>query len=175
MTREVGAYLLLYLLDANVLIDANRDYYPLERVPEFWAWLIDRATAQQAKAPLEMYEEVLGGKDDPFTRWVRDNRDRLRLDEHVDRALVARVVTKGYAPDLSDTEVEKVGRDPFLIAYALGDPKHRTVVTTEVSKPSTKRANRQIPDVCDDLGVMHCNTFRFIKVLDFKTGRQERG
>ena len=27
---------LLYLLDANVLIDAHRDYYPLGRVPEFW-------------------------------------------------------------------------------------------------------------------------------------------
>ena len=24
---------MLYLLDANVLIDANRDYYPLDRVP----------------------------------------------------------------------------------------------------------------------------------------------
>ena len=27
---------LLYLLDANVLIDADRDYYPIDRVPEFW-------------------------------------------------------------------------------------------------------------------------------------------
>ena len=31
---------MLYLLDANVLIDANRDYYQIERVPEFWEWLI---------------------------------------------------------------------------------------------------------------------------------------
>ena len=31
----------LYLLDANVLIDANRDYYPIERVPEFWEWLAE--------------------------------------------------------------------------------------------------------------------------------------
>ena len=30
---------LLYLLDANVLITANRDYYSVKRVPEFWAWL----------------------------------------------------------------------------------------------------------------------------------------
>lgn len=29
----------LYLLDANILIDANRDYYPVEAVPEYWAWL----------------------------------------------------------------------------------------------------------------------------------------
>ena len=66
---------MLYLLDANVLIDANRDYYPLGRVPEFWDWLVDRATKQQVKIPLEMYEEVLAGKEDDLTRWLKDNRD----------------------------------------------------------------------------------------------------
>lgn len=81
---------MLYLLDANVLIDANRDYYPL-------------------------------------------------------------------------------GRDPFLIAYAIANPSKRRVVTTEVSKPKKQRGNRHIPDVCDELGVLHCNTFRFIDELDFTT------
>ena len=33
----------LYVLDANVFIDANRDYYPIERVPEFWDWLAEMA------------------------------------------------------------------------------------------------------------------------------------
>ena len=27
---------LLYLLDANVLIHANKDYYPLDRMKGFW-------------------------------------------------------------------------------------------------------------------------------------------
>ncbi|RPI71776.1 MAG: DUF4411 family protein [Geobacteraceae bacterium] len=27
---------MLYLLDANTLIDAKRDYFEFERVPEFW-------------------------------------------------------------------------------------------------------------------------------------------
>ena len=45
----VGRSWLLYLLDANVLIDANRDYYPNGRVPEFWDWLVARATQQQVK------------------------------------------------------------------------------------------------------------------------------
>ncbi|MDE0019943.1 MAG: DUF4411 family protein [Candidatus Poribacteria bacterium] len=30
-----------YLLDANVLIDAKRDYYPMTRVPDFWEWLLE--------------------------------------------------------------------------------------------------------------------------------------
>ena len=164
---------MLYLLDANVLIDANRDYYPLGRVPEFWNWLVDRATKQEVKIPLEMYEEILAGKDDALTRWLKDNRNVLLLDENVDETLIARVTDLGFAPDLSDEEVERVGRDPFLIAYALSDPAQRTVVTTEVSKPKKQRANRHLPDVCNDLGVLCCNTYQFIDVLDFTTGRRE--
>lgn len=50
---------MLYLLDANVLIDANRDYYPIERVPEFWDWLAAIGEQGQAKIPLEIYAEVV--------------------------------------------------------------------------------------------------------------------
>ena len=32
-----------YLLDANVVIDADRDYYPFDRVKEFWGWLLHQA------------------------------------------------------------------------------------------------------------------------------------
>jgi len=46
----------VYLLDANVLIDANRDYYPLERVPEFWDWLEFQGGLGRVKLPLEVYE-----------------------------------------------------------------------------------------------------------------------
>ena len=164
---------MLYLLDANVLIDASRDYYPLRRVPEFWDWLIDRATQGQVKIPLEIFEEILAGKDDDLTEWLNDNRDELLLDENVEGILVARVTDQGYALDLTEEEVERVGRDPFLIAYALGDPEQRTVVTTEVSKPKKQRANRHIPDVCDELDVLHCNTYQFIEHLDFTTGRRK--
>lgn len=163
---------MLYLLDANVLIDANRDYYPLERVPEFWAWLVDCGNSQRAKIPLEMYEEILAGKKDDLTHWLKDRRNALLLDESVEELLVAQVTDNGYAHDLTEEEVERIGRDPFLIAYALADRTQRTVVTTEVSRPKKRRANRHLPDVCDDLGVRHCNTYKFIQELDFKTGRQ---
>ena len=163
---------MLYLLDANVLIDANRDYYPIGRVPEFWDWLVARATQQEVKIPLEILEEILAGRDDDLTRWLNDNRDALLLEENVDEALVAQVTDQGYAPDLTEEEIERVGRDPFLIAYALGGAA-RTVVTTEASKPSKQRANRHVPDVCDALDVPHCNTYEFIDALDFTTGRRE--
>jgi len=52
---------LIYLLDANVLIDAERDYYTMERVPEFWDWLLHLADSGQAKLPIEVFEELSRG------------------------------------------------------------------------------------------------------------------
>ena len=54
---------MLYLLDANVLIDAARDYYPLEMVPEFWDWLVHHGAISNVKMPLEIYEEICDGND----------------------------------------------------------------------------------------------------------------
>lgn len=47
---------MFYLLDANVLIDANRDYYPLGRVPEFWDWLRHQGHLGNAAVPFEIFE-----------------------------------------------------------------------------------------------------------------------
>lgn len=161
---------MLYLLDANVLIDANRDYYPIERVPEFWEWLENAGHNENAKTPLEVYEEIRDGTD-ALAKWAkRDSiKTALLLQEEVDASLVASVIDRGYASDLADDEVEKIGRDPFLIAYALRDSANRCVVTTEVSKPKRHRANRHLPDVCSDLGVKCYNTFEFVRALNFST------
>ncbi len=106
---------MLYLLDANVLIDANRDYYHLRRVPEFWKWLIHVGTEGLVKLPREVYEEIKDGNDD-LAEWIKqpEVKDALLLDAEAKPALVSRVVEEGYAPDLTDDQLERVGRDPFL-------------------------------------------------------------
>ncbi|MDE0343886.1 MAG: DUF4411 family protein [Deltaproteobacteria bacterium] len=160
----------MYLLDANVLITANRTYYPIERVPEYWAWLVNCGNQRQVKIPQEMYDEINQGKDD-LKCWLRNNRDALLLDEDVDAGLV-KTVLASYASDLNDVEIEAIGADPFLIAYALVDPAQRRVVTTEGSKPSATRANRKIPDVCRGL-MIGCDTpFELNRTLNFSTNWQ---
>lgn len=161
---------MLYLLDANVLIDANRDYYPLNRVPEFWEWLQHVASAGHLKVPLEIYDEITAGSGD-LVNWLkqREVKRDLVFNEDPEPAVVDQVVTNGYAPDLTDVELSKVGRDPFLIAYALASPDQRWVITNEVSKPTKLRANRHIPDVCKTLRVSCDNTFFLIRTLNFHT------
>jgi len=160
---------LLYLLDSNVLIDANRDYYPVARVPEFWSWLTHLGEQGKAKIPQEIYEELIEGRD-PLSCWLKDCKHRMLLGESVNPDLVDRVIRQGYADDLTDEEIAKMGRDPFLVAHALAVPGGRCVVTTEASRPKRTRANRHIPDVCRDLDVPWCNTFEFLRKLDFSTG-----
>jgi hypothetical protein len=161
----------LYLLDANVLITAHNSYYAIDSIPEFWEWLVYMGQTNKVKIPIEIIEEIQEGtQNDLLYDWIRDqtNLDALTLNEEVDVAQLQQVISVGYAPDLTDDEIELIGRDPFLVAYALAKPD-RWVVTTEVSKPSRRRQNRKLPDVCNDFAVQWCNTFTFIRNLGFRT------
>ena len=165
---------MIYLLDANVLIDANRDYYPMDRVPEFWGWLLEMSESGWVKVPEEVYEEIVLPnpiRPDALVDWLKAHKNALILNEQVRTDLVGRVIDEGYADDLTDEEIEKIGRDPFLIAYALVDPVERRVVTTERSRPSRIRANRHLPDVAVTFQVECMDTFKLIQELDFRTGR----
>ena len=166
---------MLYLLDANILIDAHHKSYPIDRVPEFWDWLVNCGGQRRIKIPLEIYQEILPGNpgekmEDFLYDWLKEHKTSIYLDEAVERDLLQEVI-ESYAPDLCDEELEILGRDPFLIAHALRDTKQRVAVTNEISKPSKQRANRHIPDVCEDLSIRHCNTWKLIKELDFRTSR----
>lgn len=165
---------MIYLLDANVLITASNLYYSIDRVPEFWEWLLYQASAGKVKMPLEIIEEVLAGRkeNDLLVDWMKVNKGVFLLDEDIDPDLLQRVVGAGYAPDLTDDELEQIGRDPFLVAYALAT-SNRSVVTTEVSAPSKTRQNLKLPDVCDTFSIPWLDTFRFTRALDFRTAWKE--
>ena len=165
---------MLYLLDANVSIDANRDYYPIERIPEFWHWLAAMGELGRVKIPQEIYEEIVlplppPNRTDVLGDWLRKHRNVLLLEEQVRVDLVGDVTERGYAADLTEDEIEKIGRDPFLIAYALADIENRCLVTNERSRPGRARANRQLPDVGREFNVLCINTFDMIRELDFRT------
>lgn len=164
---------MLYLLDANVLITASRTYYEISRVPEFWAWLVHMGEQNNVKIVQEVYEEITVGNDE-LASWVKQPgvEAALRFSETVDINQVRVVTAKGYASDLTDDEIEKIGRDPFLLAYAIVDPANRCIVTTEISKPKRTRGNRKIPNVCSDFGIKCFNTFELTAALDFSTSWQ---
>ena len=161
---------MLYLLDADTLIKADNTYYPLGRFPIFWEWLRYNGEIGNIKIPSEQFEEVIVGNGD-LVDWLKDqeNKNALLFDEQADPVLVAHVTGDGYAPDLDEAELVTVGRDPFLIAYGLAAADDRCVVSFETSAPAKQRANRKVPDVCNDLGVRCATLFDLIRELDFTT------
>ena len=117
--------------------------------------------------PLEIHEEITRGKDE-LSEWAKSGKGDLVLQEEVDVALIRQVIREGYAPDLTEVEIEAVGRDPFLIAYALADRDNRTVVTGE-KRSNKQRQNRPVLSVCADFSVKSCDQWDFGRALDFRT------
>jgi len=91
------------------------------------------------------------------------------LDEEVKIDLVQDVVKMGYAKDFTDDELELLGRDPILMAYAMAEKQSRCVVTLEVFSSNNWRYKKKIPNVCKFFSIRCINTFELTRELGFKT------
>lgn len=164
----------MFLIDANVLITANNTYFPLTDFPPYWEWLERQGADGQITMPREIYEEISGGSYD-LADWIKsaDVKDALLLDEEAELGLVRQAMQLGYQadnPKFTDSEVIKVGRDAFLVAYGLVD-SGRIVSTKEVSKRTKRLGASRLPDACDDCGVKWCDDFTMQRHLDFNLRR----
>lgn len=170
---------MLYLLDASVLITAHNSYYAVDRVPEYWAWLHHMCRHGHVKMPVEVYEEVKEGPEegkDLLFAWLQtdDVKKLIVLSGEAKHAHVRHITLNGYATDLTDTEVEQIGRDPFLIAHAYSDKLNRCIVTAETSERRKQRQNKKVPDVCDAMGVRWLDPHAFNRELGFSTDWKQR-
>lgn len=53
---------ILYLLDTNVFIDADRNYYSMHRVPQFWEWILDNVSEDRIRVCREVRSEIIPPK-----------------------------------------------------------------------------------------------------------------
>lgn len=159
---------MIYLLDADTVIKADNRFFTRKRSASFWLWLPHQGTIGNIKIPREQYDEITAGNGN-LVDWLKteETKNALLLNGEVDAALVASVLTNGYAPDLNDAELIEIGKDPFLIAHGATDPANRTVVSFETSAPAKTRKNRKIPDVCTQFGVACVDLFGMVDALDY--------
>jgi len=153
-----------FLLDANVFITAHRDYYPSDRVPQFWDWLAKCAADDKIGVPYPIWKEI----HDVYpvlSDWLNEVEDDFLIADADADGAVGEILDM-YAEDLSEEEVFKIGADSFLVSYS--EKIGCTVVTKEVSKITKTRANRHLPDICDERGVKWINDHELIRILDFK-------
>jgi hypothetical protein len=60
----------MYLLDANVFIDAKNRYFAFDIVPAFWDWLVVQHQAANVFTVQAVYDEIVGGGDD-LAAWMK--------------------------------------------------------------------------------------------------------
>lgn len=168
---------ILYLLDANVLIDADRNYYQMNKVPEFWEWLVHCAEKGTIKIPFEIYTEILKGED-ALSKWITEHKESLIIERVIKPKHIDDIIHAGYDCDpKKDTDIVKLGADPFLLAYAYMlqlEDKGVCIISNEASKPRRQGANQKIPDIAKKMNIPCGDIFYLNDGLDFSTQWKSR-
>ena len=149
------------MLDANVFIQAKNLHYGFDFCPAFWDWLVDRHAAGVVFSIEKVSDELSAIADDLSTWVARYPGFFLKPDATMLTTLgsVAQwAAGGGYEPAAVNTFLQ--GADYYLVAHALAHGL--TVVTHEVSSPSTKRI--KIPNACIAVGVKCMTPYEMLRV-----------
>ncbi len=151
----------MYLLDANVFIQAKNLHYGFEFCPAFWDWLIASNATGRVFSIDKVGDEITAG-DDELSDWLRLHGNGLirRTDSHVAShfgAVSTWVSQQQYEPAAISTFLQVA--DFYLIAHALADGY--VVVTHET--PSESRRRVKIPNACIGLGIRFMNTYDMLR------------
>ncbi len=156
----------VYVLDANVFIQAERQYYPFDLVPAFWKCLVEYAEAGHIRSVDRVKEELERVKD-PLESWAQDEFDgAFASTDEEDVVSVYTDIINWAQPNRQFTDAAKAdfarAADPWLVAYAR--VKTCVVVTLEQPAPSAKNKIK-LPDVCLAFNVRCINTFEMLREL----------
>jgi len=156
----------MYLLDANVFIEAKNQYYRPNSFPRFWQWL-DLAQTKGQLASIQMIQEELLKGGDELSDWARERENAgwfLQIDDNKTQLAYTTIADWVMGQPFRDEAKAYFlnGADVWLIAKAL--TMKAAVATLEVLVPqgSTKP---KIPNVCRQFDIPYLNTFDLIQRL----------
>jgi predicted nucleic acid-binding protein len=152
----------MYLVDANVLIDAKNRYYAFDIAPGFWAWL-ERAHSAGQVCSIEAVRDELADGNDELAEWARANGAFFRaIDQTTTTHFPALTSWATSRPYTQAALAEFTGNDADyqLIAYARAHD--HTLVTHERSNLDSRR-RVMIPDACTAMGVTSLGPFEIMR------------
>ena len=141
----------MYLLDANVFIQAKNLHYGLDFCPGFWDW-IDRANRVGRVHSITKVLNELRAGDDELRAWAEQRREQLFVapdDAVLDSLRLLSRWASGGRYDQTGVATFLQAADYSLVAHA--HAHERVVVTHEVPSDSTRKI--KIPDACLGIGV----------------------
>lgn len=151
----------MYVLDANIFMEAKNRYYGFDIAPGFWEW-IERNAGNAVLCSIDAVKAEIERGDDELREWAKAHPQMFfSLDQE----------TEGCFPVLSrwaqgaeykQSAVNAFGStdaDYLLVAYAMAHDY--TVVTHE--RPSLGKKRIKIPDACKAMNVRVVDTFTMLR------------
>lgn len=157
----------MFLLDANVLMEASRTYYSVRIAPTYWAWLADQHLAGNLASVAAVRKEIDDGKAGhlttwaaalPATFWIQPSQPSVQAMT----LLTAWTMDPARLYTRAARQVFLQEADYFLIAEAHAG--NHTVVTREQPSPAAKK-RVLIPDACAGVNVACTDPFSFYERL----------
>ena len=155
----------VYVLDANVFIEAARHYYPFDLAPPFWQSLLLHANTR-VRSIDRVKREVQSGNDE-LASWMKTQFS------HACASTDEPAVTKSFAEIMAWVRNEKQfseaakaafadEADGWLVAYARANGC--VVVTHEAHSPDARK-KIPIPNICKQFNVPYVDTFAMLRDL----------
>ncbi|SDF11543.1 protein of unknown function [Cellulosimicrobium cellulans] len=162
----------MHLLDANVLIEAARTYYPLDIARGYWEWVEASHARGMVASVAAVREEIIHG-DDALAEWARTVPTSFWIPES-DETVAAIGVLATWV-ERPDSPFTRAARNEFLdsadlLLIAEGMAHRHVVVTRELSHPESKK-RVLIPDACLPHGVRWENPFDVYRALGLRLER----
>lgn len=157
-----------YVVDSNFFIQAHRQHYPFDVVPNFWVKLKSLADRGLIVSIDKVKAELFLNKDD-LTTWCRSNLSdaffsdtSLVIGEYAQVIAWANSMNGHYKAQALTDFLQAETADAWLVSYAMRN--NCKIVTHEISRPEAK--NRiKIPEACAPFGRTFLNTIDMFREL----------
>lgn len=156
----------IYVLDANVFIEASRRYYAFDIVPVFWNTLI-RFSADRRISSIDRVQHELGRGNDTLANWSEQEFNNAFLSTDEESIIESYETIINWVQDqqqFTDAAKEQFATvsDGWLIAFAMVN--RNTIVTHEVLDTNIQR-KVPIPNICRAFNMRFIDTFQMLREL----------
>lgn len=161
----------IYVLDANVFIEAAQRYYAFDLVPQFWQRLVEKAKIGRLCSIDRICDELAQGND-ALVQWASiDFSDAFKKADDPKTLDAFRNIMNWVQQQKQFTAAAKDqfarSADGWLVAYAVSH--ECTVVTHEVFDANIKYRVK-IPNICKPFDVPCVDTYAMLRSLGIRMG-----
>jgi hypothetical protein len=156
----------VYLLDANVFIQAHQRYYAFDLCPGFWECLLHHHNQSERIISIDRVRDEITGQD-KIAQWVKGAPEGLFVSTRTADIAAGFAAMMSWVDDSQQFTGEAKAEfaqvaDGWLAAYA---KVHGCIVVTHEEYAADIKRKVKLPNVCRQFGVEYLDTFTMLRRL----------